>query len=125
MKSVVSLLAFAALAIALPLNERALPTPGVIKLLVLLAAYVLSLIQFSVSVATAKTYLAALTVAVDSNSPAYDRDLFKTWDTSWSLLLILLSFSNTLPLVSGNCNTRESERAYFSVVLPVSNIPFD
>jgi hypothetical protein len=40
-----------------------------------------------VSVATAKTYLAALTVAVDSNSPAYSRDLFSTWDTSESEIL--------------------------------------
>ncbi|KAJ6504726.1 hypothetical protein C8R47DRAFT_967947 [Mycena vitilis] len=44
-----------------------------------------------VSVATAKTYLAALTVAVDSNSPAYSRDLFKTWD-----------------IISGTCDTRET-----------------
>ncbi|KAJ7835506.1 hypothetical protein B0H13DRAFT_2240077 [Mycena leptocephala] len=44
-----------------------------------------------VSVATAKTYLAALTVAVDSNSPAYSRDLFSTWDT-----------------ISGTCDTRET-----------------
>ena len=43
-----------------------------------------------VSVTTAKTYLAALTVAVESNSPAYERDFFKTWDT-----------------ISGACNTRE------------------
>jgi hypothetical protein len=35
-----------------------------------------------VSVATAKTYLSELTVAVESNVPAYDRDLFKTWDIS-------------------------------------------
>lgn len=47
---------------AAPAGPRALPTP--------------------VSVATAKTYLADLVVAVDSNSPAYARDLFKTWDTS-------------------------------------------
>ncbi|KAG9127906.1 hypothetical protein FRC07_007752 [Ceratobasidium sp. 392] len=44
-----------------------------------------------VSVATAKTYLSELTVAVDSNSPAYSRDLFPTWDT-----------------ISGNCDTRET-----------------
>ncbi|KAJ7845409.1 hypothetical protein B0H14DRAFT_2511027 [Mycena olivaceomarginata] len=44
-----------------------------------------------VSVATAKTYLAALTVAVDSNVPAYSRDLFKTWD-----------------IISGTCDTRET-----------------
>lgn len=61
---------------AAPLNfnvpsKRALPTP--------------------VSVATAKTYLAELTVAVDSNSPAYSRDLFPTWDT-----------------ISGTCDTRET-----------------
>lgn len=51
--------------------KRALPTP--------------------VSVATAKTYLAALTVATDSNSPAYSRDQFKTWD-----------------IISGTCDTRET-----------------
>ncbi|KAI0040495.1 hypothetical protein FA95DRAFT_1502798 [Auriscalpium vulgare] len=45
----------------------------------------------SVSVATAKTYLDELTVAVDSNSPAYARDLFKTWD-----------------IISGTCDTRET-----------------
>ncbi|KAJ7017901.1 hypothetical protein C8F04DRAFT_1214830 [Mycena alexandri] len=33
-----------------------------------------------VSVATAKTYLSKLTVAVASNVPAYARELFKTWD---------------------------------------------
>ncbi|KAJ7490468.1 hypothetical protein FB451DRAFT_620999 [Mycena latifolia] len=44
-----------------------------------------------VSVATAKTYLSELTVAVDSNSPAYSRDLFKTWD-----------------IISGTCDTRET-----------------
>ncbi|KAJ6622664.1 hypothetical protein B0H10DRAFT_2008781 [Mycena sp. CBHHK59/15] len=44
-----------------------------------------------VSVATAKTYLSELVVAVDSNSPAYNRDLFKTWD-----------------IISGTCDTRET-----------------
>ncbi|KAJ7133575.1 hypothetical protein C8R44DRAFT_829337 [Mycena epipterygia] len=44
-----------------------------------------------VSVATAKTYLSELTVAVDSNVPAYSRDLFKTWD-----------------IISGTCDTRET-----------------
>ncbi|KAG9120017.1 hypothetical protein FRC07_004662 [Ceratobasidium sp. 392] len=70
--SVVS--ALAGIASAAPLdweNKRALPTP--------------------VSVATAKTYLAALTVAAESNSPAYSRDLFPTWIT-----------------ISGNCDTRET-----------------
>ncbi|KAI0306529.1 hypothetical protein B0F90DRAFT_767119 [Multifurca ochricompacta] len=57
------------LAVAQPLR-RALPAP--------------------VDVATAKIYLSELTVAVDSNVPAYARDLFKTWD-----------------IISGNCNTRE------------------
>ncbi|QRV82017.1 hypothetical protein RhiJN_10032 [Ceratobasidium sp. AG-Ba] len=52
-------------------NKRALPTPA--------------------SVATAKTYLGALTVAAESNSPAYDRDLFPHWIT-----------------ISGSCNTRET-----------------
>ncbi|KAF8152276.1 hypothetical protein B0H34DRAFT_790724 [Crassisporium funariophilum] len=55
---------------ALPVR-RAIPTP--------------------VSGATARTYLSQLTVAVDSNSPAYSRDLFKTWDT-----------------ISGKCDTRET-----------------
>ncbi|PPQ89183.1 hypothetical protein CVT25_001151 [Psilocybe cyanescens] len=44
-----------------------------------------------VSVATAKTYLAALTVEAESNSPAYNRDLFNHWIT-----------------ISGACNTRET-----------------
>ncbi|KAF7326914.1 hypothetical protein MVEN_02585300 [Mycena venus] len=56
---------------SLPPSPRALPTP--------------------VSVATAKTYLSELTVAVDSNTPAYSRDQFKTWDT-----------------ISGTCDTRET-----------------
>ncbi|KAF8882229.1 hypothetical protein BD779DRAFT_1472989 [Infundibulicybe gibba] len=80
-----------ATAVALPVR-RALPTP--------------------VSLTTAKTYLAAranfvhfflyppinprlVTVAVDSNSPAYSRDLFKTWD-----------INNHLS--SGTCDTRET-----------------
>lgn len=53
-----------------PVGQRALPTP--------------------ISVATAKTYLSELTVAVDSNSPAYARDLFKTWDTSELRLCFLV-----------------------------------
>ncbi|GAB1523566.1 hypothetical protein RhiTH_006716 [Rhizoctonia solani] len=70
------LFAFVALASAAPLDfntpsKRALPTP--------------------VSVATAKTYLSELTVAADSNSPTYSRDLFPTWDT-----------------ISGSCDTRET-----------------
>ncbi|TFK42303.1 hypothetical protein BDQ12DRAFT_269027 [Crucibulum laeve] len=56
--------------LAAPLR-RALPTP--------------------VSAATARTYLSELVVAVDSNSPAYSRDLFKTWD-----------------IISGTCDTRET-----------------
>ncbi|KAI0791317.1 hypothetical protein C8Q75DRAFT_72047 [Abortiporus biennis] len=54
-----------------PLSRRALPTP--------------------IAASTARTYLSELTVATDSNSPAYARDLFKTWDT-----------------ISGNCDTRET-----------------
>ncbi|KAJ7868287.1 hypothetical protein B0H13DRAFT_1635767 [Mycena leptocephala] len=63
-----------------------------------------------VSVATAKTYLAALTVAVDSNSPAYARDLFSTWDTSESETLILFRTlaHRWLMAVSGTCDTRET-----------------
>ncbi|CAE6460994.1 unnamed protein product [Rhizoctonia solani] len=69
------LLAFITLASAAPLtfstSKRALPTP--------------------VNIATAKTYLSQLTVAAESNSPAYARDLFPTWDT-----------------ISGTCDTRET-----------------
>lgn len=65
--SILSTTAFAA-----PVT-RALPTP--------------------VSVATAKTYLSELVVAVDSNSPAYSRDLFKTWDISRYHFIYLLSYT--------------------------------
>ena len=44
-----------------------------------------------VSVTTARTYLSQLTVEAESNSPAYDRDLFNHWIT-----------------ISGTCNTRET-----------------
>lgn len=43
-----------------------------------------------VSVSTARTYLSQLTVEAESNSPAYDRDLFNHWIT-----------------ISGTCNARE------------------
>ncbi|KAI0273680.1 hypothetical protein BC834DRAFT_222132 [Gloeopeniophorella convolvens] len=81
-------------AAAAPL-KRALPTP--------------------VSVSTAKEYLGELTVAVDSNSPAYARDLFKTWDT-----------------ISGNCDTRENVVTNSACsptsghwVSPYDNVPTD
>lgn len=48
--------------IAAPIVVRALPEP--------------------VDGATARSYLSQLTVADESNSPAYSRTLFKTWDTS-------------------------------------------
>ncbi|KAH9079457.1 hypothetical protein EDB83DRAFT_2215848 [Lactarius deliciosus] len=70
MRSPLVLLSLGLLASAVPV-KRALPTP--------------------VSVATAKTFLSELTVAVDSNVPAYSRDLFKTWD-----------------IISGTCDTRET-----------------
>lgn len=69
--AVVLALATAAVAAPVELLGRALPTP--------------------VSGATARSYLSQLTVAVDSNTPAYSRDLFKTWDT-----------------ISGKCDTRET-----------------
>ncbi|KAF9260368.1 hypothetical protein L218DRAFT_932707 [Marasmius fiardii PR-910] len=56
---------------AAPLVDRALPTP--------------------ITASTARTYLSQLTVAAESNSPAYDRDLFNHWIT-----------------ISGTCNTRET-----------------
>ncbi|KIK00618.1 hypothetical protein K443DRAFT_679087 [Laccaria amethystina LaAM-08-1] len=66
----VAFFAIVSAALAAPL-PRALPTP--------------------VSTATAKTYLSQLTVAVDSNNPAYVRSAFKIWD-----------------IISGNCDTRET-----------------
>ncbi|KAG8953177.1 hypothetical protein FRC03_011909 [Tulasnella sp. 419] len=53
------------------ISGRALPTP--------------------VSAETARSYLASLTVEPESNSPAYNRDLFPHWIT-----------------ISGSCNTRET-----------------
>lgn len=84
---------FAGVAVAAPI-ERALPAP--------------------VSVATAKTYLADLTVAVDSNSPAYARTEFKTWDISSCLAYFRRFYRkhkvvNVYSKVSGKCDTRESE----------------
>ena len=43
-----------------------------------------------IAVSTAKSYLSELTVASEVNSPAYERDYFKTWIS-----------------ISGNCDTRE------------------
>ncbi|KAI4749363.1 hypothetical protein E4T50_00451 [Aureobasidium sp. EXF-12298] len=60
------------LALAAPLSRRGnLPTP--------------------VSAATAIQYLSSIKTAAESNTPAYDRDLFKHWIT-----------------ISGECNTRET-----------------
>ncbi|KIM37506.1 hypothetical protein M413DRAFT_275871 [Hebeloma cylindrosporum] len=66
-----SLLTLLSVAAAAVLDPRALPTP--------------------VSGATARSYLASLKVEAESNSPAYNRDLFKHWIT-----------------ISGTCNTRET-----------------
>ncbi|THH32680.1 hypothetical protein EUX98_g1505 [Antrodiella citrinella] len=78
------------------LYGRALPTP--------------------IAVSTARSYLSEF--AVDSNSPAYARDLFKTWDISAHLRPVLPSHFSTdsflpsLPfftiIVSGTCDTRET-----------------
>lgn len=43
-----------------------------------------------IAISTAKSYLSQLTVATESNSPAYERDYFHTWIT-----------------IEGNCDTRE------------------
>lgn len=69
----VTLLFSTQVAFAAPLNVegRALPTP--------------------IAASTARSYLSELIVAVDSNSPAYDRNRFKTWD-----------------IISGTCDTRET-----------------
>lgn len=65
LKTVFVATAAATAAFAAPINEHArrgnLPTP--------------------VSAATARSYLSSITVAAESNSPAYERDYFKTWDT--------------------------------------------
>ncbi|KAK7045936.1 hypothetical protein VNI00_006931 [Paramarasmius palmivorus] len=53
------------------LSGRALPTP--------------------IAASTARSYLSTLTVEAESNSPAYNRDLFKHWH-----------------IVSGTCDTRET-----------------
>lgn len=73
--STLILLAAATGAIAAPANNEVLrrgnlPTP--------------------VSAATARSYLSSITVEAESNSPAYNRDLFPHWIT-----------------ISGSCNTRE------------------
>lgn len=44
-----------------------------------------------IAVSTARSYLSQLTVEAESNSPAYDRDLFNHWIT-----------------ISGTCNARET-----------------
>ncbi|KAF8175783.1 hypothetical protein BJ912DRAFT_707243 [Pholiota molesta] len=69
--SFVTLLSVVSVSLSTPLVPRALPEP--------------------ISGATARSQLAELVIAVDSNSPAYARDLFKTWDT-----------------ISGTCDTRET-----------------
>ncbi|PPR03593.1 hypothetical protein CVT26_006134 [Gymnopilus dilepis] len=68
--SVLALVVTVPAALSTPLSGRALPTP--------------------VSGATAREFLSELVVAVDSNTPAYSRDLFKTWD-----------------IITGTCDTRE------------------
>lgn len=71
-QSILLLAATSGLALAAPLSPRGnLPEP--------------------VSAATAIQYLSSIKVAAESNSPAYDRDLFKHWIT-----------------ISGECNTRET-----------------
>jgi len=58
--------------------------------LLLVAAPARAALPTPISVSTAKTELAALTVAAESHSSTYDRSLFPTWIT-----------------ISGTCNTRE------------------
>ena len=74
LQSLLLLASTATLALSAPINHHVrrgnLPTP--------------------VSAATALTYLSSITTETESNTPAYDRDLFKTWIT-----------------ISGACNTRE------------------
>lgn len=73
-KTVFVVLAAASSALAAPVNQHVrrgnLPTP--------------------VSASTARSYLSQITVETESNSPAYERDYFKTWIA-----------------IEGNCNTRE------------------
>jgi len=56
-----------------------------------LAAPVKRALPTPVDAATAKSYLASLTVEAEVNSPPYSRDLFPTWD-----------------IISGACDTRET-----------------
>ncbi|KAF9039365.1 hypothetical protein BJ165DRAFT_1352038 [Panaeolus papilionaceus] len=79
--SIMSLLSVVS-AVTAAVNPLALPTP--------------------VSAATARTYLSQLKVEAESNSPAYNRDLFKHWITSH------LSLTTSVHTVSGSCNTRET-----------------
>ncbi|KAG9225581.1 hypothetical protein CCMSSC00406_0003084 [Pleurotus cornucopiae] len=66
-----------------------------VGLLLLLPAVFAAPVQRSlpapISAASARTALASLTVSAEVNTPAYDRDLFKTWD-----------------IISGTCDTRET-----------------
>lgn len=65
LKTVFIATAAATAAFAAPINDHVrrgnLPTP--------------------VSASTARSYLSSITVAAESNSPAYERDYFKTWIT--------------------------------------------
>lgn len=70
-----ALLTFASGALAAPFKPRALNTRSLPNV---------------IDASTAKSYLDELTVEEESNSPAYDRDLFNTWIT-----------------IEGTCNTRE------------------
>ncbi|KAF8910273.1 hypothetical protein CPB85DRAFT_1305940 [Mucidula mucida] len=70
---------------------KALAAFSALSVVAVFAAPVPRALPTPVSASTARTYLNELTIAAESNSPAYDRDLFHTWIT-----------------IEGTCNTRES-----------------
>jgi hypothetical protein len=88
--------------------ERALPTPIAVST----AKSYLSEREYSCCIRSYKLipmrFTSAVIVAVDSNSPAYARDLFKTWDISaCPNIHSHMEFAHPLP-VSGKCDTRET-----------------
>ena len=76
LKKTLELLLFSGVALAAPIFRQPLVRRGNLPA--------------PIAVSTAKSSLSALTVEQPSNSPAYERDYFKTWDT-----------------ISGTCDTRE------------------
>jgi len=70
-------------------------------------------IQLDVHLVSISELWLIVIVAVDSDSPAYDRNRFKTWDISEEQILLIwadnIEFLLIWWIVSGTCDTRESE----------------